>query len=637
MRVFKVELNGIRRFSSATRLVVDGKLTALIGPNEAGKTTVLESLELIAEPDVLLDSARSQSLLSRSRDVDESEPIVEASFTLDEADREALSAIDGSELLRVFRVGVSADGDRTFAVEPSPRRDRRRRRSVVKQIQKVQRSPWFSTLNERLQDEITAAEFLWDVEDESLAESSFEGTDDLIDSLLASVGKDTPQYISGLPDQIRRFVDYEQLAHPKDLAAEALWNRSPDFVLFKEADRNLQSSYALQPVSTDTPPALENLARLAELDLQALASAYSSGNQGLVDTISEDANDRLQGLFADVWNQSQISVRFRVDGGALRIAVKSKGEGYYGIDERSAGLRTFVALAAFVSVRSATEPILLIDEVETHLHYDAQADLIQMLQQQVIAPQVIYTTHSAGALPEDLAAVRSIAPVDGLERSETRNWFWTDVEPGFLSLLLRMGASTMAFLPTRNAVVVEGPSDMLLLPAILKDAVDVETLGFQSVPGLAGASDAKLRILDHVGSSVVFVTDADAAGKRLTQRLKDQGVRRERILKVSEREGWSIEDLLDEDIYIRAVNDVLQVATSHRLAAGDLTTPGRCRSIELWCDRLSLSAPSKRAVAQAVRAIRHEEGLSVVSDEAVDDARQLYEAIGNQLDHMAEG
>ena len=53
MRLAWVKLNGVRRFVEPQKLVVDGKLTALIGPNEAGKTTVLEALELLTDPDLL--------------------------------------------------------------------------------------------------------------------------------------------------------------------------------------------------------------------------------------------------------------------------------------------------------------------------------------------------------------------------------------------------------------------------------------------------------------------------------------------------------------------------------------------------------------------------------------------------------
>jgi predicted ATP-dependent endonuclease of OLD family len=46
------------------------------------------------------------------------------------------------------------------------------------------------------------------------------------------------------------------------------------------------------------------------------------------------------------------------------------------------GLRWLIALHAFLAARGAQKPILLVDEAETHLHYDAQADLIDALMNQ---------------------------------------------------------------------------------------------------------------------------------------------------------------------------------------------------------------------------------------------------------------
>ncbi len=51
--------------------------------------------------------------------------------------------------------------------------------------------------------------------------------------------------------------------------------------------------------------------------------------------------------------------------------------------------------------------------------------------------------------------------------------------------LLALGATTLALGALRRAVFVEGPSDAILLPALLREALDLPVLGFQVVPGLA--------------------------------------------------------------------------------------------------------------------------------------------------------
>src|SRR6266545_878015 len=93
-------------------------------------------------------------------------------------------------------------------------------------------------------------------------------------------------------------------------------------------------------------------------------------------------------------------------------------------------MRAFIALLAYTALHGeGPPPVLLIDEAETHLHYAAQADLVQVMTEQTAAAQIIYTTHSA--------------------------------------------------------VFAEGPTELVLLPALLREATQQRTLGFQVAPGLA--------------------------------------------------------------------------------------------------------------------------------------------------------
>ena len=95
-----------------------------------------------------------------------------------------------------------------------------------------------------------------------------------------------------------------------------------------------------------------------------------------------------------------VRVYLHVDGTVLHIFARNAGGRLIPIAERSAGLRQFVALLAFIEHEAADEDvILLVDEAEAHLHYDAQADLVRVFSKQTVADKIIYTTHSAGCLP----------------------------------------------------------------------------------------------------------------------------------------------------------------------------------------------------------------------------------------------
>lgn len=72
-----------------------------------------------------------------------------------------------------------------------------------------------------------------------------------------------------------------------------------------------------------------------------------------------------------------------------------------------------------------------IDELERHLHYEAQADIVSMFDARTDVTHVIYSTHSIGSLPHDLGrGVRVIVPdtqagtsaINNLSQADFRDW-----------------------------------------------------------------------------------------------------------------------------------------------------------------------------------------------------------------------
>jgi predicted ATP-dependent endonuclease of OLD family len=299
---------------------------------------------------------------------------------------------------------------------------------------------------------------------------------------------------------------------------------------------------------------------VAECKLSDLLTAYASGNVAKVDTMVDLANDQLEKSFRAVWKQSAISVVMSVKDQQLYVQVRNADKRRTSFSERSDGLRQFVALQCFMTSRGESDPNLLIDEAEQHLHYDAQADLIQMLVSQTVATKVIYTTHSAGCLPEDLGnGVRLVEPEGPDEEwSRVRNKFWDSKQSTLSPLLIGMGASTLAFFPTRVAVVVEGEADMLLYPSMIRDALGSSTSGMQFVPGLSRIDKQQLPMLNTVGTRVCFLVDDDSGGRALVDDLTRMGINRDRVFRLTRpgKGDVELEDLIDSDMLALAVNEL---------------------------------------------------------------------------------
>ena len=139
------------------------------------------------------------------------------------------------------------------------------------------------------------------------------------------------------------------------------------------------------------------------------------------------------------WGQRKLTVALHIDPTGIEIQIQDREKNeLMRFNEGSAGLQRYVALIAFVyhyAEAQRENPVLLIDEAETHLHYEAQAELVRVLERQAAAQSVIYTTHSIGCLPKTSArqsvslrfwntsAVGSWL-LPGPERSASAPWSW---------------------------------------------------------------------------------------------------------------------------------------------------------------------------------------------------------------------
>ncbi|MGA0606989.1 ATP-dependent nuclease [Phenylobacterium sp. VNQ135] len=353
-----------------------------------------------------------------------------------------------------------------------------------------------------------------------------------------------------------------------------------------EDSRNLEPEYTIAELDNGIPAALENLCDIAELDIHELIAAHKADDTALVSTIERRANKSLERRFTTEWRQSGVHVTLRVRDESIVIQVVNEQEEFTSLAERSDGLRQFVALLAFAGGSWKEGTILLIDEAEQRLHYDAQADLVQMLARQQFASKVIYTTHSAGCLPEDLGnGVRFARPSARDEtRSEVRNEFWAESDPGFTPLLYGMGAGTLAFFPTRNAVMVEGPSDMLLLPSIMRAALQKDILGFQFVPGLSYADGPLHAPAIGKATGVLYLVDGDGGGESIRKRLIEKGIPKENVfsLGTSTTGGLEFEDFLHTELLLHAANSLLDkyFPNGARLTKVDFKTSRKMDALE---------------------------------------------------------
>ena len=332
---------------------------------------------------------------------------------------------------------------------------------------------------------------------------------------------------------------------------EQVKRRIPRFVRFEDADRLAQQSFPQQQLNPAAMPrSLRNLLDMARVDKDALwRFAQASDHPQVVGLIAK-ANDALKEALNGSWNQARVSVTltWETASPSLRVMAVEDDDEFFETSERSAGLLWFISLVAFLKGRHAqlsgtAEIILLVDEAETHLHYDGQADLMQVMASQQLASSVIYTTHSAGCLPSDLSKIRTVVPSpDRTSRIQSR--FWSLKDPGLSRVLVRMGATAFAFSRLRAAVITEALLTISTSPRLFTQSVQIEesSLPFQIVPGLSEATAADVGILDLEAARVTYLVDGDQAGGNLREKLSTAGIPPARIFTLP---TLTVEDLID--------------------------------------------------------------------------------------------
>jgi len=638
MRLVNLTLKNYRRFAGEESLELNENLIALVGPNEAGKSSVLHALELVGS---MRGGSPTRPASSDTTRGSSASATLEALFVIEDDDRAALATVRDGERMRRVEINVdSARTTTTWDLAPRPTRDLTPRKTTLELLGRLGGDPaldpsysadgaWSWDPN-RLETVETILSF----EKDSLESSELAELEDLANRLESIEyprrveGEEEPEVSDEVRERevmrqevaaaLREQAEHERQPSPWHQVVDVLKDRLPQVVMFSEADREILSDYQLADVANDPPPGLRNLCKLAEIDLAQVNAMHIAGERGDVEHIFEKANDRLKLQFQNAWRQSDVYPRFSTPlDGLLRVFVAVEGDaGYSEPAQRSDGLRWFMALHAFLVANSQTNPIVLVDEAETHLHYDAQADLIDAFMSQQIAQKIVYTTHSVGCLPPDLGCgIRVVLPDADTERSHISNSYWSvepspDLKAGYTPLLFAMGARLLSLTVPRFGVVGEGPSEAILLPSLFRLATESDSLPYRVVPGISEVHSAAVQELARHAGKAVFIVDGDHGGANHAEKLKDGGVPEADLFSLADVSvGCTLEDLVSPEVYAWAVNSEIETwdLGSLRVDAAEVPTTGRGQWLKEIAAETSTKVESlrKQRVAQRmVDAIR---------------------------------
>ncbi len=558
MRLIQVRVQNYRCVRDTGWFEVEQAKTILVGPNEAGKTAVLEALQRINPPaevkgfDPLRDYPRklyNADIQSQKHDPSDI-PVVSARFELEPDD---LSGFPEGFCPTVYGCSRHLDNELTHWLEDGPEvvvYSEEIRKDLLRLATHVN-----STADEEGgHDEPTLASDLNNVIAEwQVGKTKIEG--DRADELrnwLDEVFNFVDENNATEEQRHTRLLGYTRIPEDRDAALNELNSRIPVFVYFNNYFRvrpNLHLRHFADRVEggllDDDQYDYGNLCLLKLLgfdprELANLGEAPDPGDdQEAFDQFRSQLDERsiklnaasvrLTGEIRSIWNPDHTraeadTVLIQADGQYLKVVVEDELGVQIEVDQRSAGFQWLVSffVVFFAEADDAhANAILLLDEPGLSLHGLKQREFRQTISRLAEGNQTIYTTHSPFLVgPDELDFVRVVEMTDRDDGTKVHTSVTANDPAALLPLQEALGydLAQSLFAQQRN-LVLEGLTDYWYFDATAQLLRDADTADLNTKIALLPADAAGkvvyfATILHANNLKVAALLDSDNAGDR---------------------------------------------------------------------------------------------------------------------------
>lgn len=600
MRLNKAHVNKYRSIRDSGEFEIEDGKTILVGPNEAGKTVILQALQQLNPPDEtenfepLRDYPRSEyNDITRGVVKPSKTTVVEGHFELEPSDLDGLSeTYNGC----IYVVGRRLDNSVWHRIEGGPN------------------APTYGTLSKDITRLCAHVDKRAEADDpkpsdalSAFAESWNDTT--LVEGERAVELKAWLESVLPLIDEENQKEDerYDRLlsackvSDDRKNVLDHLWSRLPVFVLFNDYFRvrprihlahlaERQASGVLDDKQYDygnlcllkllgfTAKELADLGNAAQPaagDLAALRAYQDKLDHR--DYQLNAASIRLTDEIVSVWNPNPdrpeaSKLKIKADGQYLKVVVEDELGVEIELDQRSEGFQWLVSFFVVFFAEAADKhdnAILLLDEPGLHLHGLKQRDFRETISRLAAKNQTLYTTHSPFLVgPDELDMVRVVDMPNRSIGSTVHGTLSSEDPAALLPLQEALGydLAQSLFSQSQN-LVLEGLTDYWYVEAVAHLLRESSTANLDENIALVFANSAGkvvyyATILHAHKLKVAALLDSDAAGDQAAQQenlvhmLGNKKILRTKDSYTGKVSKPEIEDLLRETLVQVALDDL---------------------------------------------------------------------------------
>ena len=549
MKLRQIRIEGFRSVKENINLIVDPKVTILIGANDHGKTNLLEAIRALnADRPFVTDDENWDS-------VGQGKPVVKYEFQLDP---------DEKEWIRSKIAELEAQAAKAVATEAAD--------ETVSKVNPATSNEATSSTAGRTSVE-TAEAPAEDLQQQGSRPQISSQIPETITFIRSGVGGDLELQFDAPSAEIEDDVDY-------------LFGHRPRIELFASVEQ-LMNVVTLQELDEPKQEFMQGIFRYAGIWSKRKGLFKQDPATGKrLEKASEEFTRRIR----DEWKQGEnLTFRFQhagQNGNQIELLIRDPAvsDRFVRPSERSEGFSAFFKLNMRLLARTESNPankyIFLFDEPGTALHPSGQVNLQRVFERLSKDNQIVYATHSLFMVNHNRPERNRVVSKDtGGTKVDQKPYLrnWRAVRDS-LGLILAGN-----FFIADTTLLLEGESDAMYVGAVLAaldraEIIDID-LNLFSVQWAGNVRDftPMARLMLEEGRHVVACMDGDRTGSDIRKKVErlNAAIGRGRVVGhgpveiVQLDRNQSIEDVLPSpNKYFDAV-----VAAAEDLVSGNYLTP----------------------------------------------------------------
>lgn len=336
---------------------------------------------------------------------------------------------------------------------------------------------------------------------------------------------------------------YRELIKVARDTLRALLDMFPTFFK-RKTDKHLNVSYKVEEIEKELKSAtampnslLQELIKLIGISAEDFILASRSGLSAQQETLRRKINrlieEKINKPFQDFYKTESITLDIGFNAGVIKFSVQSDDGAALILSERSHGLRWY--LETFIDAQAnnmaGRNVVYLFDEPGTSLHVNAQRELLRLFRHlSERGNQVVYTTHSPYMLDIEKEGIHRIRAVT--KNNEGFTYIYktaydsriaSDNQQDTLAPIISAIGMNLndTFGPSKDKIniVTEGMSDYIYLCMMAK-VLDIDTNKYAIIPSVGASNCINIcSILHGWGCRYIAVFDYDDAGVKAGEYL----------------------------------------------------------------------------------------------------------------------